>query len=382
MAITYDYIIIGAGASGNHLALAMLEDTYFRDKQILIIDRAPKNINDKTWSFWEDKQGKWDDIITKQWKYANVFGHDEEINIDLKHLRYKMLQSIDFYKLAKNRLKTSNAFSFVTDQVLDVIEDPHHVVVKTSDHKYESKHVFDSRLPDIDRIKKSRATTILQHFKGYFIKTKDPVFNPLKFTMMDYRLKDSKSTSFTYVLPIDKHSGLVEFTYFTPQTVNQKTYDTFIDEYLKTYMGDPHYDIQEIEQGIIPMSTYDFSADHSKRITKIGTAGGWVKASSGYSFKFSERKAAQIVDNIKNDLPFTKDLNKSRYKRYDRIFIDVLYHHNHYGESIFHRLYKRNETSLLLNFLDERTSFTQDLRIINSLRSVYFIKAFFKTLFG
>ena len=147
-------------------------------------------------------------------------------------------------------------------------------------------------------------------------------------------------------------------------------------------MGNPDYEIEEIEKGIIPMSTYDFSRDHSERITKIGTAGGWVKASSGYSFKFSERKAAKIVQNIKNNNPITHNLSHSKYKRYDRIFIDVLYYHNYFGESIFYKLYKKNDTRLLLNFLDEQTTFKQDLKIINSLRSGHFIKAFFKTLFG
>lgn len=382
MASTYDYIIIGAGASGSHLALKMLNDPYFDDLDILIIERSEKKENDKTWSFWEEGSGKWDDIIYKQWRYANVFGHQKEIKIDLENLRYKMLRSVDFYSHARYQLKKAKRFTYVTQEVLQVEEDKKQVNVKTSNQHYKAKHVFDSRLPDINKIKQSNASTILQHFRGFFLKTDKAVFDPERFTMMDYRLKDGDSTSFTYVLPIDKHRALVEFTYFTPETVNLKTYDDYINRYLKDYLGHPDYEVEEIEQGIIPMSTYDFNQHHSQRITKIGTAGGWVKASSGYSFKFSERKSAKLIDNIKRQKPMTYGLKKSKYKRYDRIFIDVLYHQNHYGETIFYKLYSKNNTRLLLDFLDEKTSFKQELKIINSLRSFYFIKAFFKTLFG
>ena len=382
MASTYDYIIIGAGASGSHLALAMLNDAYFDELKILIIERSEKKENDKTWSFWEEGTGKWDDIIYKQWRYANVYGHQKEIKIDLESLRYKMLRSIDFYSHARYQLNKAKPFTYVTDEVVQVNENHKQVEVTTSKHQYKAKHVFDSRLPDINKVKQSNATTILQHFRGFFLKTDRAVFNPDRFTMMDYRLKDGNSTSFTYVLPIDEHRALVEFTYFTPETVNQKTYDDYINRYLKEYLGHPDYEIEEIEEGIIPMSTYDFSQHHSERLTKIGTAGGWVKASSGYSFKFCERKSEKIVENIKHNRTITKGLKQSKYKRYDRIFIDVLYNQNHYGETIFYKLYSRNKTRLLLDFLDEKTSFTQDLKIINSLRSFYFIKAFFKTLFG
>ena len=172
MAITYDYIIIGAGASGNHLALAMLDDEYFSDHKILIIEKSEKTENDKTWSFWEDEKGKWDAITRKQWRYANVYGFDEEINIDLKTLRYKMLRSVDFYKYAKDRLKKAKPFTYINDEVLDVDENQQKVSVKTANQTYEATHVFDSRLPDMKKIKASNATTILQHFKGYFIKTK------------------------------------------------------------------------------------------------------------------------------------------------------------------------------------------------------------------
>ena len=49
----YDYIIIGAGAAGLMLANAIANDSYFQDKTVLLLDKDPKNSNDRTWCFWE-----------------------------------------------------------------------------------------------------------------------------------------------------------------------------------------------------------------------------------------------------------------------------------------------------------------------------------------
>jgi lycopene beta-cyclase len=52
----YDYIIVGAGAAGLMLANAMALDPFFSDKRILILDKDPKEANDRTWCFWEKNE--------------------------------------------------------------------------------------------------------------------------------------------------------------------------------------------------------------------------------------------------------------------------------------------------------------------------------------
>jgi lycopene beta-cyclase len=64
---TFDYIIIGSGASGLQLAMAFMRDSYFDDKSIAIIEKRKTFTNDKTWCFWEMGEGLYDDIIHKSW---------------------------------------------------------------------------------------------------------------------------------------------------------------------------------------------------------------------------------------------------------------------------------------------------------------------------
>ena len=53
------------------------------------------------------------------------------------------------------------------------------------------------------------------------------------------------------------------------------------------------------------MISYPFYQSNSNNLTKIGTAGGWIKSSSGYGFKNIEKKIQIIINNIKNSKPIT-----------------------------------------------------------------------------
>ena len=66
--MTYDYIILGCGASGLMMANEMAQDSFFENKQILIIDKEIKNKNDRTWSFWEKENIELQKIAFKNLK--------------------------------------------------------------------------------------------------------------------------------------------------------------------------------------------------------------------------------------------------------------------------------------------------------------------------
>jgi lycopene beta-cyclase len=57
----YDYLITGAGAAGLSLAYH-LNQSGLSDKRILLIDRAPKTSNDRTWCFWEVQPGSFEAV--------------------------------------------------------------------------------------------------------------------------------------------------------------------------------------------------------------------------------------------------------------------------------------------------------------------------------
>lgn len=286
-----------------------------------------------------------------------------------------MLRSIDFYKYAKTKINKNSNVEWIQDNINDIQESDQLVEIKGNE-TYRAKHVFDSRLPE--NFKPEKSLNILQHFKGWFIETKNEVFTPDKFCMMDYSIGDKSKTCFMYILPFSKHRGFVEFTYFSPELVKDETYEKYIKEYLSKKLEVSDYEIKETEKGIIPMTSYPFYKQDQTNITKIGTAGGWVKASTGYSFKNAERFSKKIIKNIKSNQNPHSNLYKNRFKHYDKLFLNVLLSYNHYGEELFYKMYKRNGINDIFKFLDDESNIGQELKIIISMTSHHFIKALLK----
>ena len=66
----FDIIICGGGAAGLLLANALSNETAFKHLHIAIIEKDEKNTNDRTWCFWEEGEGKWDEIVSNSWGKA------------------------------------------------------------------------------------------------------------------------------------------------------------------------------------------------------------------------------------------------------------------------------------------------------------------------
>lgn len=375
----FNYIIIGNGLAGLQLAIELSNDPFFDDKQIALIDKSQKDTNDKTWCFWEKGSGKWDSVVSNTWNSALFYSSKKKIDLNLEPCTYKMVRSIDFYKQTKSILSQKNNIHFIIDDVISV-DEKKPLVLTTKKGLYTADHVFDSRInPDFFN-KKDNYIRINQHFKGWIIESETDVFNTNSFTMMDYRLKDGEQTTFTYVLPFSKKKALVEFTYFTPHIVEDRVYNKYLKQYISDVLNIETYTVLEVETGNIPMTNFPFSKESSEHITKIGTAGGWVKGSTGYSFKHTEKKVARIIDNLKQNNRPSKGLYNKRHTFYDTVFLKVLKDNNNKGEWVFEQFYSKNAIETMFHFLDEESSFSEELKIMQSLFSVTFIKAFFKTL--
>ena len=375
----FDYVIIGNGLAGLQLAINMASDSFFDDKYIALFDTSKKNINDKTWSFWETEPSIWNNITHQSWNKASVITSQKHIELKLHPYSYKTIRSIDFYDYAKKTLSDKKNIEFVLEHV-EFVNEGKTVNIATKNKNYSATHVFDSRLPESFTVDSKKYISINQHFKGWVIKTEHNSFDKDVITMMDYRLKDNNQTTFTYILPFSETEALVEFTYFTSKVVDEDTYDSYIKTYIIEYLKIKNYTIIETEMGQIPMTNFPFEAYSTNKITKIGTGGGWVKGSTGYSFKHTEKKVAQIINNIKNNQPISKNLFKKRFKFYDKVFLKVLNDENEKGEWVFQQFYGKNSIQNMFRFLDEESSFLEEVKIMWSLFSWSFIKAFFKTL--
>ena len=162
--------------------------------------------------------------------------------------------------------------------------------------------------------------------------------------------------------------------------MNDSEYDQEISDYLKE-KGISNYKIISKEKGVIPMTCFNYAKYNTKNLINIGTSGGWTKPSTGYTFKFIDKKSSQLLSFLEKQNDFRKFEKKTRFWYYDRIFLDVLYYQNHLGSYLFERLFLKNNIERIFRFLDNESSLLDDLKITLSFPKLLFTKTFFKTLF-
>jgi len=377
----FDYAIIGAGAAGLHLAMSMANDDFFDDKSILILDKSDKTENDRTWSFWEKGKTQWDEIALKTWSTGEFHCSDFSKSLDLKDYFYKTIRSSEFYQFAKTKIKSKPNFFWKKKEVEAVSNSSKNFVITSKKESFISEFVFDSRIePDFFQ-KNNSHIKLLQHFKGWFIKTTTPSFDPNRFVMMDFRLRWKDHTSFTYVLPFSKTEAIVEFTLFDQEVLKDHEYDEKLKQYISEYLKIKDYEIIEEEKGVIPMTDYPFQKSNNNNFSKIGTAGGWVKPSSGYAFKFCEKYSLKIIDNLKKGQTPSYQLFSKKYLWYDSLLLDILWNKNHLGASIFAAMFKRNDIRSIFKFLDNEGNLASDFHVIKSFQPTPFIQALGKKIF-
>ena len=373
----YDYIITGSGASGLMLAYRMANDSFFDNSSILIIDKEKKNSDDRTWCFWENGEGEWDELLHKSWDKILFESNTYKNTIPLQSYAYKMLRSGVFYDKLWNFINTKNNIRFIEDTVVNIEASEDGAIVETLRSKYFTTKLLNS----IDLNKKytlqKKYPVLLQHFCGWFIETDKISFDDSTATFMDFTVDQKRNTRFMYVLPISPNKALFEYTLFSKEVLTKEEYESELLKYLaiKSITG---YTITEIEQGVIPMTSYKFWEQNSKNILHIGTVGGWTKASTGYTFKNTSKKTIQLIAFLKAENDFTHFRKKTRFWWYDLLLIDVLSSYNHLGSKLFSTLFKRNSLKNVFRFLDEETIFIEDLRIMLSMPPLRFIKALFR----
>ena len=378
--ITSDYIILGAGASGLMLAYRMSQDAFFNDKLILIIDKDKNKGNDRTWCYWEEGTGEWDHLLHKSW--SNIFFGSNTFSktIAISPFNYKMIRSEKFYKSLWDSISLKPNIKFVEDSVNSFTEIENGVQVITKKERYFGAKLFNS-LPNPEVYKSQKKYPVLQqHFLGWFVKTREDCFDDSVATFMDFKVEQNCNTRFMYVLPSDKRTALFEYTLFSKKLLQHVDYEDAIKDYLSE-KGIVDYEIIEKEKGSIPMTSFKFSKLNSKHILNIGTAGGWTKTSTGYTFKNASKKTKNLVLFLKKEKNLSKFHKKTKYWFYDLIFLDVLASHNEDGASLFSSMFKKANTKTIFKFLDEESSLFEDLKIILSVPPKRFIQAFFKRLF-
>lgn len=375
----FDYIIAGAGCAGLSLVVRLLQQATTCNKRMLLVDKNGASMLNKTWCFWEKAPDIFEPIVHHQYQQLWYHGNGYSQLSDIHPYRYKMIRGKDFHKYCMGIISRFPNVEILTGEVTDMNGEGDEARLSIDGMEYRADHIFNSILFKPPELKPYQQY-LLQHFRGWFIQTDQPVFDPGAATLMDFRVPQDQGASFVYVMPLAADRALVEYTLFSERRLTTEEYEKEIRAYIEEYIR-CNYSITSEEEGVIPMTSYRFP-ETDGRIIHIGTAGGQTKPSSGYTFQFIQQQSSILTSQLaRGERPVPSGFQRTRFHFYDSVLLQVLARKSVPGEAIFTRLFSRNKLSHVLQFLSNQSSASREISIISALPKWPFLKAALNQLF-
>ena len=317
----YDFTFAGAGAATLQIVQKLMQSGSFTDKQMLILEQDPHKENDRTWCFWETKTNtQWSEHIVKEWDNISFGSSTLSLKENISPLSYKMMRSGSYYASMRRLIEQNNNIILKYEGITSFEQNESGVQITTNEKTYFTKLFFNS-IFDWQVVQQQKRFPVLQqHFVGWFIKTQKPHFDSNTATFMDFKVAQKGSTRFMYVLPSSDKEALIEYTLFSKEKLCPAAYERELRIYL-SQKDIRNYTIEEREAGSIPMTCYPFAKHNSKHVLHIGSAGGWTKPSTGFTFSFIERKATALVDFLKSNTDMRQFEKRNRFWWYDLLFL-------------------------------------------------------------
>ena len=384
--LEFDYLIVGGGAAGLSLAYHIAQEPRLAGKRVLIIEPEAKTQNDRTWSFWADEPGMFDGIVAHEWHKIAFRSPGFERVIDLGRYRYKTINGLDYYRFVHRALdERPDQFTVVygTVKTLDNVKDRARAL--TTVGEFRARYAFDSRPPNLEKLKQpEKHRYLLQHFVGWEIETDADVFDPTTVEFMDFRGEQQHEARFIYILPFSARKALVEYTLFSETVLPKTEYEAAIREYLTNTLGLTSYRITDEEVGAIPMTDHPLPARAGAHIINLGTRGGRAKPSTGYAFKRIQQHSARLVAALATtgQPPANTAGDKWQFRLFDTLLLDIMRRRGESTRDIFRQLFERNPVERIFRFLDEETSWTENLQIMNSVQPWPFVRSIAQVLRG
>lgn len=370
----FDYIITGAGGAGLSLIHHLCQSP-LKDKSILVIDKDTKDSNDRTWCFWEQKAGPFEEIVYRSWDKLSFHSKTFSKELEIAPFQYKMIRGIDFYRYVQEKTVTQSNIQWMQAEVQDISMEGERVEVKAAGQSFTADWCFNSIL--FQPINKKDTNYLDQHFKGWVVEMEEPSFTSDQATLMDFRIPQEGETRFLYVLPIDSRRALIEVAIFSNNILTSAEYDQILDQYIRSYISEQSYEVTHEEFGIIPMTDYPFTRSEG-RVVHIGTAGGDTKASTGYTFWRMQKHLLQLVDElVQTGIPSIKPTNwQKRFQLYDSTLLRVLEEERLASDELFTYLFRKNPPQRLLRFLNDESHLAEELALMSSVPIAPFLTAF------
>ncbi|MFF8811442.1 lycopene cyclase family protein [Streptomyces pactum] len=352
-------IVVGGGAAGLSLAHRLVL-TGSHPVTLIEPPDGPPRPPERTWCFWDRDTGDLREAIGATWSRLRVRGPDGgAVTVDPAPLRYHMLRSARFERLVHARLagsRTARVVRATAHTVRDVAGGAE-VRCAAPDGReltLRARLVFDSRpLPALPPAR----TLLLQHFRGWFVRTAGDRFDPRVADLMDFRVPQPRhGLAFGYVLPLAPDRALVEYTEFSRTPLTTAGYEAALGHYGRDVLRLGPFTVEAAEQGVIPMTDARFPRRSGPAVFRIGTAGGATRPATGYTFAAVQRQSRAIAAALRDGRATVPAPHRRRALAMDAVLLRALDTGRIDGPAFFTGLFRHTPAERLLRFLDGATT--------------------------
>jgi lycopene beta-cyclase len=374
----FDFSFIGLGASNSLIILNLLKKGLLSHFKVAVFESTTKSQNDKTYCFWSDPN----DEIVKD--LSPIIKHrfdqiivNESKRQDISDSPYYYIRSIDLYEYTKAILAAAGIRIFHTAvEALTPQENGCSIVTKERD--YSTRFIFDSRPPKI-QINPKEDVYIHQSFFGLHVKCDENSFSENAFEMMNFSIQQDGFTQFVYILPFAPNEALIELTRFGAEKIETSYAIEVLDQFILQNFG--NYEVLADETGCIPMTTWINPPHQYDTVLNTGASANLIKPSTGYGFKnmynFSQLVTQRFESNDFKGFNKIAPQKKIRFQFYDRLLLMILLLWPSKGAVIFKRLFGNSHVRDVFTFLDEKTTWRQEIKIFAVLPFAPFFKAIY-----
>ncbi|MEM9382676.1 MAG: FAD-dependent oxidoreductase, partial [Planctomycetota bacterium] len=331
-----DIVVLGGGCAGLSLAVHLAERG-LEDRRVVVLERREEYVRDRTWCGWSVAPHAFQGCVDHSWSRWQVRGRGECHTHTSAHYRYEHIPADRFYADARAHIGASQSTDLRTGvDVLGIEDVAEGRRVRTSAGDVVAGTVVDARTT----MPRSMSRGLLQHFRGWEVRTAAPVFDPETVTLMDFDVvQRDGAVHFLYVLPFSPTRALVESTVLSPALLAEAEYEARIEEYVAARYGTRIEEVGYVESGAIAMTSEP--APSGAFGPRAGTAGGAVKASSGYAFHAIQRTTSALAQRLVDGSATGSVAARSRLDAWmDGVFLSFLEHNPERGAEVFLRLFR------------------------------------------
>ncbi|MGQ1840182.1 lycopene cyclase family protein [Kocuria turfanensis] len=359
----YDVIIAGGGLAGRSLAYFLSREPDLAGARILIIDDAGDRYPHRSLIYWHDNALPLPLSPAATFTSLAVDAGPAQRVLPLTRHRLCLTSSRPVFRCLDDVIDANPHITRLDGHVSRVRAHADSVEVVLSDGRlFTASHCFDSTVPP-GGIK----APLLMSGEVRRVRTTHDVFDPSIATFIDFRSGEHNPVHFHCVLPVTAREAVVEVTRITRGQVPSPefSFEQATSAYLRQVWGVNEFSSVSVERGSIPLGVRPGSA--RGRHVRIGSPSGAVKATTGYGFTRVLRQAQHIASTLASTGSPHTPRPSPRFRWYDRPVLKMWEHDPDHAVQFMRSAFASGDADLVLDFLDERTSFAQERSLFTAM---------------